>query len=47
MVVDLGEWGHGPAPVLGKPLQGDELKKYLEEAKHKIKVFKESAWGGV
>lgn len=47
IVADYGDWG-GEAPIEAKePLRGDELKKYLEEAKMKIKGFKEQVGGGV
>ena len=47
IVADYGDWG-GEAPTEAKePLRGDELKKYLEEAKMKIKGLKEQVGGGV
>lgn len=46
IVADYGDWGNGPAPKDTRPLQGDELKKYLEEAKMKIKSFEEQGLGG-
>ena len=46
IVADYGDWG-GEAPTEAKePLRGDELKKYLEEAKMKIKGFKGQGLGG-
>lgn len=47
MVADYGDWGNESTPKPSQPLQGDELKKYLEEAKQKIKGFGQSAGGGV
>ena len=47
IVADYGDWG-GEVPTEAKePLRGDELKKYLEEAKMKIKGLKEQVGGGV
>ena len=47
LVADYGDWG-GEVPIEAKePLKGDELKKYLEEAKMKIKGFKGQVGGGV
>lgn len=47
MVVDYGDWGDESAPKDTQPLQGEELKKYLEEAKQKIKRVGQSVGGGV
>lgn len=46
LVADYGDWGGEALAEPKEPLKGDELKKYLEEAKMKIKGSKVQGLGG-